>query len=375
MHVVSRRTSVGCIVIVLLLSLMTLSGCQKQPPPDPGSPPTSTPTVTEGDTFLSSGFKIRTEIKTKNSVSSDPLIFEVYVDGSGNGAGLVGYQDNVYDVYMVEDQVYVVVSDDVVVHITDVTAHMVPSSLSLAGSNDLKTSGFAVLEGRVVSYTGGTDAVDMVSKYESSVSTFDPVAIAQSNNMTTNDLLKYFFEKSSTVYVEPVPPTQEEIERQSYYVNSEYGITIRGVNYSVGDFCAPYTYFEECTPQGMNERYAYKEDEKVTFVYISYLSTDGNTMFMTTDGYVQAINTTSDFVFLDQIKKGMSKEKLDAVLGFGLKKEEAAAFKPIVEGLKAYKDDNVYTLKLGDLTIELEVHKKNKTLVSITLTNYLDFRS
>lgn len=358
---------------LLLLTALLLSGCNKSDPtPQPTSPEPQATSI--GDTFLSSGFKIRTEIKIKNSVSSDPLIFEVYVDGEGDGSGLVGYQDNVYDVYLVADQIYVVVSESVVVHITDVTAHMIPADLSIIGSNDLTSKGFSTLNSKVVSYTGGNSSVDMVSKYEASVSTFEPAAIAQFNNMTTADLLKYFFDKVSTVYVEPGDPTQEELERQSYYVNSAYGIVIRDNKYSIGDFCAPYTYFEGATPQGMNEAEQYNEDEKVTFVYVSYISRDGSTTFVTTDGYVQSISTSSEFVFLDKFKKGMSDERVGRLLGIGLKKEEVEGFEPVVEGLYATKGGKGYQATLGDLSIEFTIGKKSKTLTAITITNYLDFR-
>lgn len=368
------RTRVLLLPIIVCLALL-LTACNRNN--DPGSEPAepdTTPTVSEGDTFLATGFKARTEIKIKNSVSSDSLIFEVYVDGSGNGNGLVGYRDNVYDVHLVSDQIYVVVSPDVVVHITDVSAHMVPTDLSLIGNNNLKSLGFSLLDGRVVSYTGGNASVDMVSKFESSVSTFEPVAISQSNNMTTGDLLKYFFEQTSTVYVEPGTPTEEELERQSYYVNSAYGIVIRDNTYSIGDFCAPYTYFEGATPQGMNEVEERREDEKVTFVYVSYISRDGSSTFVTTDGYVQSITTSSEFVFLDKFKKGMSDERVAKLLGVGLKKDEIASFTPVVEGLYGDKGGKGYVATLGDLSIEFTIGKKSKTLTAITITNYLDFR-
>lgn len=366
-----RKRRMVCSMLVLVLVLL-LSGCKKETPPTP-TPPEPTPAVKQGVTFLSSGFKIRTEIKPKNSVSADPLIFEVYVDSEGDGNGLVGYQDNVYDVYIVADQIYVVVSGDVTVHISDIIGHMVPASLDIAGSDNLNSLGFAVLEGKVVSYSGGTDTADMVSKYESSVSKFEPVAISQANNMTASDLIKYFFEQSSTVYVEPPAPTEEELERESYYVNSELGLDIRGVRYSIGDLCAPYTYFEESTPQGMNEKEQWNQDTKVIFKYYSYLSSDGSTMFMTTDGYVQAISTTSKFEFLGSIKRGMSKDTLEPMLGIGLKKAELESFRPLYAGMTVTKSKNGYYLYIGDLIVELEMNK-NKQLASITLSNYLDFR-
>lgn len=362
------------ILLPCMLLLTLLAGCKEDTPAHPTQPSASS-AVSAGNSFMQSAFKIRTEVKTKASVSSDPLIFEVYVDAEGDGNGMVGYRDNVYDVYLVGGEIYVVVSDGTTVHITDLNSHMVPSSLNLTQSSDLKSLGFALLDNVVVSYNGGTEDTDIVSKYESSVSTFEPVAISQSNGMTTGELLKYFFNKAGTVYTEPTTPVVTEPPRTSFYTNSASGITIHDVVYSLGDFCEPYTYFERMIPQGINTRDEWKEDTKVTFTYVSYISRDGSTTFMTTDGYVQAINTTSEFTFLDDIKHGMSDDDLKVLLGIGLKKDALETFEPIREGFTAAKASHGYTCTYGDMTIELELDKKTKTLAAITITNYLDFRS
>ncbi len=362
------------VIVSTLVVLLLLGGCQQKDPDVSASIPPTLSVPTAGDTFLSSGFKIRSEIKPKASVSSDPLIFEVYVDQEGDGAGLVGYRDNVYDVYLVARQVYVVVSDSVVAHISDLSAHMYPEELNVAGVEDLKPLGFAVLDDTVVSYSGGNSTIDMVSKYEKSVSKFDPVSISQFNNMTSAELLKHFFDNSGS-YVEPAPSGTVSPERQSFYVNSAFGVTIHDQVYSLGDFCEPYTYFEGMIPQGMNTGEGYREDEKVIFIYVSYLSSDGSSTFMTTDGYVQAISTTSDFTFLDVIERGMSKDELEPLLGIGLKKDELESFTPIREGLTVEKSRVGYKLTYADMTIELEMDQKEKVLASITITNYLDFRS
>lgn len=363
------------VIMVLFAVLLVLSGCQKeQSPPTP--PEVQGPTVLpEGDKFLTSGFKIKAEVKIKSSVSSDPLIFEVYVDKSGNGNGLVGYRDNVYDIYIVGDEVYVVVSGDTTVHITDITGHMIPHELLLSGATDLSAKGFTLLDGEVVTYTGGTGEVDMVTRYESSTSTFEPVSILQSNNMTSADLLHYFFKTLDTSYVEQPGEDEPNIERQSFYVNSDWGITIHDVTYSLGDFCEPYTYFEEMTPQGVNSTEDWREDVKVEIEYVSYISSDGMTNFMTTDGYVQAIATTSDFTFLDVLYRGMPVAELERLLGIGLKKDEVASFTPIREGMTATKINKGYRISYLDMTADLIVTDKNYGLRQVTLTNYLDFRS
>ncbi len=362
-----------CLVLSIGLMLTTV-GCREDRLPESTLPATQS-VSTAGMGFLSSGFKIRSEMKPKSSVSADPLIFEVYVDGDGDGAGLVGYKDTVYDVYMVANQVYVTISDESVVHVSDLLSHMIPSDVNVTSAVDLKSLGFAVLDNNVVSYMGGTDTMDIVSKYETSASVFEPVAISQSNNMTLDELIKYFSDKTSTDFVEPSAEVSESLDPQSFYVNSALGITVRDVVYSLGDYCNPYTYFESSVPAGITTREEYKEDEKVVFTYVFYISSDGNSTFMTTEGYVQAITTTSDFTFLDVIKRGMSDEELAKLLGVGLKKDELEQFRPIREDMSAVKAKSGYTVTIGDITAELEIDKTTRTLAAITITNYLEFRS
>ena len=153
-----------------------------------------------------------------------------------------------------------------------------------------------------------------------------------------------------------------------------WAVTIRDKAYSLGDFCAPYTYFDSMVPQGINSQDEWREDKKVEINYVSYISSDGLTSFMTTDGYVQAISTTSAFTFLGEIKSGMSVADLEAILGIGLRKDDLANFQPLREGMTAYKNSKTYTIKYLDMTVEL-VADKQTGLSQITITNYLDFRS
>lgn len=371
-----RILHLGVLTVFVLAISMTavLTGCSgddvSSTPPEVQGPVE----LPEGDRFLKSGFKIKSEVKMKSSVSTDPLIFEVYVDSDGDGNGLVGYRDNVYDLYLVAEEVYVVVSSELTVHLTDITSHMVPKDLLLTGTKDLSTVGFTTLDGEVVSFTGATSEVDMVTRFEKSTSSFEPVSILQSNNMTSGDLLRYFFQNATTTYVEDTPKPEDELVRQSFYVNSDWAVTIRDKAYSLGDFCAPYTYFDSMVPQGINSQDEWREDKKVEINYVSYISSDGLTSFMTTDGYVQAISTTSAFTFLGEIKSGMSVADLEAILGIGLRKDDLANFQPLREGMTAYKNSKTYTIKYLDITVEL-VADKQTGLSQITITNYLDFRS
>lgn len=370
--IVLNKVKAALLCLTLLFALCACNGNNNKPvyedPPEP--------VISKGQIFMESGFKLRSEMLLKNSPTSYPLIFEVYVDGDGDGSGLVGYRDNVYDVYIVDHVVYIVVSGGITAHLTDINSHMIPASLNIYNANDLGALGFIYMNNVVASYGGGNDYVTITTKYESSSAQFEPVAITQSNSMTTRDLIKYFFEADDTVYTEdPDKETEKEPERQSFYLNNEFGIDIHGVRYSIGDYCSPYTYFEYLTPQGMGTKEDYKQDQLVTFTYVSYISSDGGTMFMTTDGYVQAISTTSRFTFLGKIKRGMTASDLEKILGIGLKGDAAKNFEPLIKGMKASKVNNNYKITYGNYTVELEMNTKSKTLAAITLTNYLDFRS
>lgn len=369
----TRNKAIVLLALSLLLSF-ALSGCKGKDDTPPAPEVQAPPQVSQGDKFMTSGYKIRSELKPRSNLSSDSLIFEVYVDAEGDGNGLVGFKDNTYDLHLVAGEVYVIAADDLTVHLTDINARMIPSDLGLSGVDDLKAKGFTILDGEVISYSGNTADMDIVTRFEASTSSFDPVAILQSNNMTSAELQKYFFQTISTTYVEDPVDEDPPPARQSFYANTDFAVTIRGVDYSIGDFCEPYTYFEKAIPQGINTKDEMREDKKVSICYVSYISSDGMSSFMTTDGYVQAISTTSEFSFLDVIKRGMSTEDLEMLLGIGLKKGELESFKPIREGMTAEKKGKVYTIHYVDYTIELETGA-DKTVESLTITNYLDFRS
>lgn len=347
-----------------------------------------------GYTFLHSGWKMRAELKT-NTLSADyPLIFEAYVDAAGNGEGLVEYNDNVYQVYIVNDNIYIQTSTNNIVLIEDLTGHLLSSNSSvgnqivttndvIAKASDLQPLGFTVANGKVISYTATTEEFSITTNYQSDVSTFETKSLSQSNQMKICDFLKYFYldKGEQTPYTDPGSSNSSTSSSQtveapaSFYVKSNLGLTIRDTVYSIGDYCNPYDYFEGSTPQGMTTKQEWREDQLVNLTYVSYLSSDGESTFLTTDGYVQSINTTSDFSFLDVIKRDMTDTELKTLLGIDLRRSEKEKFKPILDGLTASKQNKGYTLKYKDMTITLNMNTKTKTLASITLSNYLDFRS
>lgn len=372
---------VHCRVVTLLICLCLLtclSGCGKKEIPAPATPQQPVNLPTQGETFLATGLKIKAIITPQNASTLDPLTFEVYVDGAGNGTGLVGYKDEVYDVVISGDKVYVQIAESVAIEVTDVTGHMIPSSLEVASSKDLASLGFTMLSGKPTAYAGsGSDCLFDVT-YGSSDATFDATTVAYGNTMTIADLVTYILSVQSMGYTvesgyetDPIEP-----EKGSFWNNSDLAVTIHDKKYSIGDFCNPSTYYEDLTPEGITPSYAYNGDNRVEFRHINYQSSEGRTSFMSSDGYVQAISTTCNFQWLE-IYKGMPQEDLRAILGLGLKKDELAEFKPMVEGLevtnKTSSSTRGYQLTLGDLSIMIRMDGKTKTVSEITLTNYIDF--
>ncbi len=371
-------------LLVAMLIAITAVGCDRgnanttEPTDDPSKHPVR---PKAGTVFMDTGFKIRSEIAPKGT-TEEPLVFEVYVDGEGDGAGLLGYGANTYQCYLVGGEIYVVTADRVTVHVTDIDAHMVPATLDVYSIDNMKANGFTVVDSIVTEYKGSTDDVNIVSRYEVSTAPYTPAAVSQTNSMTLLQMRDVYLEASEQNPGSVPTPGGDNGEdttpdRPSFYNNSSFGLTIHGAAvYSLGDYCNPYDYFEDMVPQGMIVKEDKRGDQAVSFLYVSYIGSDGNVTFVTTEGYVQAITTTCQFTFLDVIKKGMTQEELEALLGTKLKKEEdIAAFVPIVEGLTATQDKTNFSLTYGDIQIELECDSKLKTLQSITIANYLDFRS
>lgn len=365
------------IFTVLISALaITATGCSTNEP-EPSAPidPVSTPVSAEGSTFLATGYKIRMVVTPQTTATLDPLTFEVYVDSSGNGSGLLGYKDNVYDVIISGDKVYIQLSSNTIVSLSDITGHMIPASLSVANMQSLSDNGFTMVDGNVAAYKSNIDGLLFDGAYQVSDSTFDAIPVSDANSMTISSLVTTVFNAETPDVVtgdESGEDTSAE-EKESYYVESPVGIKIHDVTYSITDFCNPNTYFEGQTPVGLVPEYGWNKDVRVELLHISYTSSDGRTEVMTTDGYVQALSTTSEFSWLD-LHSGMDTKEVQAKLGIGLKKDELSSFVPMIEGLTAAKGkSNTFACQYGTLSIQLTVDSKTKVLSGITISNYLDF--
>ena len=354
-----------CIIcMVLIMASTTVMGsCRKQ---EPIIEQTPVPT-----TFNSTGYKIKSTWSPLIPMEFSEITFEVYVDSVGSGTGLVSFDDKVYDVILSGNKPYIEIQSGIYVGLTDVTGHMLPAGIDTSTHSKMQSIGFSFVEDRVVAYENATDTYDISSSYEESNITFESVAVSQNNSMTLEQLCEVISATQTATMSTPNPEETASTEKASFYNESNTGVEINGVVYSIGDYCNPSTYFEHKTPEGIVPSYEYNADRKVEMLHVSYISSDGNTTFVTTDGYVQSINTTSNFEFL-KFYKGMTEDELNYILGFNLSKDEKETWKPI-SGVEAARKGKTYTLAIGTLTATLEVGTKSKTLESITLKEYLDF--
>lgn len=357
------------------LVVVTLPACRQSSPEVEPPPEVSTPPVqNQGSVFTTSGFKIRSVITPQDTATLDSLTFEIYVDASGNGSGLVGYKDDVYDVIISSDKLYITLGSNVVAYISDVTGHLVPASLNVGNTANLGDLGFTLKDGRVTAYKSNVDNLIYDGAYQSSDTVYDAIPVSDNNAMTLSALVTDVLSQTGTGAATGTDtPDVEEPDRESYYGNSALGVKIHDQIYSVTDFCNPNTYFENQMPSGLVPEYGWNKDVKVELLHITYTSSDGSSEFMTTDGYVQAVSTSSEFTWLD-LYKGMSEVDLKAKLGLGLKKDELASFEPMYDGLTAARGRaGSYVASVGSLSVSLVCDKTSKTLASITVSNYIDF--
>lgn len=361
------------LVVSVLALLVLATGCSRESDvPDLSQNPAA-PSVTEGQKFVSSGFKIRTVITPQTVATLDPMTFEVYVDGSGNGSGLMGYQDKVYSVIIVGDKLYVKVESNIAVQVSDFSGHLIPSALDVSSISNMSDAGFVLLDGSVVSYSTSTQDWVVNGTYQYSDATFTADSITTGNSMTVASLINYILDYEGQSFIDLPDDEPSTFAKESFYVNSDWGVTIEDQVYSIGDYIEPTTYFGGMLPSGITSSYAYNKDTRVEMVHTTYMSSKGNTEVMSTDGYVQSFSTTANFKWLD-IETGMSRDEVQKLAGLNLKKKDQETFKPMREGLTAEKGKtNAFIFKYDDVTVTITIGSKDRSVNGITMTRYLDF--
>ena len=365
--------------VPLVIMCLSFSGCFTHNESNPGEASSDLPPAQEDNVnFSNSGFKIRMTITSPRVKSDEALVFEIYVDKSGCGRGLLGFKDDVYDLIISEDKVYVRVENNLFIYLNEITGHMISSSISVNSETKLSDLGFEYVTGEVFKYNRTVGELSFDGVFQVNDDTFEHILISDDNPMTIEVFINTVSSADIQSPSEDVEDTGDdsnstgEEDNDSYYVNSNTGIEVHGKVYSITDYCNTSTYFEGQTPEGIVPEYILREDSRVELLHISYISTDGKFKVATTDGYVQAISTTTSFNWLG-LSSGMNREELERKLGINLKKGDADNYVPVIDGITAKKSkDNGYICEYGNLTIALKMDSATKTLCGITISNYLE---
>lgn len=355
------------IIVFLLLCVICLCSCQNEEVPEQNTP--AEQEVIEKEygisDLLNTSLKVKTEITDRESIPEEKVSLEFFVDANGNGEGLLGTKDIVVKAIISDYKLYLVASETSIVSISDINGIGVFSALDLTSAANLEELGFEAVDNFPVSYSGAYDGLLLYTRYASSDKQFNPVRVSGDTEMNLRDAIDYVIECNNLT-----PTTEEEqVEATpvtSFYRNDPYGVEIEGVVYSLGDTCAPSTYFGERVPEGFLESYEYKEDSKVVFTHISYNSDSGRTVFTTTENYVQTITTNADFNFAG-ISKGIDNKTLEKKLGWKLSKKEAETYIPydeniVIESVKS----NIYYAVVGEYNVEFRFTKGILTEISIS---------
>lgn len=367
-------------VFFLMLCISTmLTGCSSSPGYTPAeSAVTYTQYiegVVDGHTFYSNGYQIKMTVTPKGARATDALTFEVFVDGDGAGKGLLGYKDDVYTVHIQGNGVYVLLNAGAIVKLSDLDGHMVPGSNDVLSSADVTETGFSVLDGEVTTFQYSDSVATYSGEYAGSSVKHEQVAIASDNVMSLSALIDYSLSSNQGTYVDPSAGVTETpvIEKESMYLNDTLGVTIHNRTYSVGDYCNPKTYFEEMTPEGLLSSIEYNEDKRVEMQTITYVSSDGRTAFMTTDGYVQIVSTTCPFIW-HKISNTTTEGELKHLLGIGLSRDEESTWTPMLPDITEVSSSSTsYVIKYGNRTVTISVDRKTSMVSGIVIENYLAF--
>lgn len=335
------------------------------------SPTTGTITQALGDVFLNSNLKIKSVLQDMSIAPAREIIVELYVDAQGNGEGMLGFGDIVCDVRVVKDVLYIIVDDDTVVSVNDITGRLTSSADDLSGINDLTTVGFKVVGDVPIEYSAKLGNVSMVTSFAQSTNTFEATTLATDNVMSFASAINYIIEYNSDK-AGLVDSGEDSKDVQSFYLNSPYGVTVDGGLYSVGDTCNPSTYFGGRTPEGLLTSSKYKEDAKIDFLHVSYISETGRSSVVLTSDYVQAFETSAQFTWLG-LDKGTDAKTLKYLLGYKLSKKDLESWSPIDPELQVidYKS-NTYYCTVGSLKIELRC-SSSAGLESIYIERPLDY--
>lgn len=350
------RVSILCLFCVLFC---LLTGCNKGPSGDASSTSASVPEIPSNAAtlFQNMKLKVKTDVFYFVNGAEQKVIMEMYVDDEGDGEGLLGFGDYILNLILSNNKVYLQVSSTDIIFITDINARGYFSDITATTIEDMNGVGFKFTDGFPTSFDGKKGDLTVRTQYAQSTNSYDTIRVSDDNPMTLQQAVQYVIDQNTEPSGSDSSSGSNSSELTSFYVNSEYGVTIDGVNYSIGDTCNPDDYCAGLVPEGFLYSDEYKEDTKITFTHVSYISSTGRTTFSTTSDYVQAIQTNADFEFRG-FYRGMGTKEMKLALGYKLSKKDAEGNEVFDENIIVDKfKGNVYYCHTDNLNIEFRLDK------------------
>jgi len=301
----------------------------------------------------------------------------MYVDGDGSGEGLIGFGDTVLDVRAVANDLYILVDDTHPVKISDVTARGYFSSVQTSDIGDMRGVGFSFVSDFPTGFEGRQGTLTVSTQYAQSSNTYTAARISDENTMDLVSAINYAIDYLSDKADESTggnggsSSDAQATGVETFYVNSDYGIEIDGQVYSIGDAINYDDYFQDLMPSGILNSYKYKEDERIDFTHVSYTGAVGQLTVTELSGYVQGLQTNTDFKFRG-FEKGMTSKEVKWGLGYKVSAKDAESHPVfdsniVVDGFKK----NTYFCHVGDLNVELRMSKD--VLSEIYIEQNLEF--
>lgn len=349
----------------LLVSVILLTSCGVRQPKE--SPEPTEVYIPKGTQFLQTPMRVQTVVTDVSASTLRTVKTNIYIDENSNGEGTLTLGDYEFNLVVSQNIVYIEVGDSFV-ELVDFDGRMIPNTVEVEGKDDLTVYGFEINADTVMSLSTRKGYLMVDSKYSLSATKFNQTEVLPSQRLELEDAIVYLMDYITELEAKQEP---EEVVVDNY-IGSRYGVKVNGVTYSVGDICNPDSYFGGARPEGLLESSTYKEDTRVDFLNVSYLTSTGRIVFVLIGNEVQGIRANCDFNFLG-IEKGIDEQDLRAKLGYMLSRREMEEFEPIDSKLKVveYKS-NTYYCTAENLNIEFRI--QSGVLNEIYVERQLDFK-
>lgn len=347
-------------LLYMVISLLCLSGCsQRSGDASSGvsSSVVSNVPSNSATMFQNMKLKVKTDVLYPVNGIDQKVIIELYVDEDGDGEGLLGFGDYIYNLVISANKIYIKVSSTDIIYVSDINARGYFSDITATTIEDMNGVGFKFTDGFPTSFDGKKGDLTVRTQYAQSTNDYGSIRVSDDNAKTLQEAVQYIIDINGGDSTGDASTGGTSTGPTTFYVDSEYGVTIDGFNYSIGDTCNPDDYCAGLTPEGFLYSDEYKEDTKITFTHISYISSTGRTTFSTTSDYVQAIQTNADFEFRG-FYRGMDTKEVKLALGYKLSKKEAEGNEVFDETIIVDQfKSNTYYCHTETLNIEFRINK------------------